>query len=70
MKQTKRHSLLESVVNILIGYFIALGSQLVIFPLYGVHIHLKDNILIGLYFTVISLIRSFLIRRYFTKLVQ
>ena len=65
--QTKLQSLIESGINILIGYLVALVSQLVIFPWFDIHIPLTDNLLIGFWFTVISLIRSYLVRRYFNK---
>lgn len=65
--QTKKQSLIESVVNILIGYFTAFFSQLLIFPLFDINIPIQDNLLIGLYFTLISLARSYLIRRYFNN---
>lgn len=65
--QTKKQSLIESVVNILIGYFTAVFSQLLIFPLFDIVIPIQDNLLIGLYFTLISLARSYLIRRYFNN---
>lgn len=68
MKQSKRHSLLESLTNILIGYFTAIGSQILVFPLFDIIIPLTDNLLIGLYFTVISLIRSYVIRRLFNSI--
>jgi len=68
MKQTKKHSLLESIINIIAGYFVALASQIVIFPMFNIHIPLSDNILIGLWFTGISVVRSFSIRRIFTGL--
>ena len=68
--QTKIQSLLESTVNILIGYFTALASQLLIFPLFNINITIQDNLLIGLYFTLISLIRSYLVRRYFNKKIK
>lgn len=67
MKQTKFESLIESIVNILIGYFTALFSQLLIFPMFDINIPIQDNLLIGLYFTLISLLRSYLVRRYFNK---
>ena len=63
--QTKLSSLLESFINILIGYLIALLSQIIIFPFFNIHITLQDNMYIGAWFTLISLIRSYLIRRYF-----
>ena len=65
--QTKLQSAIESAVNILIGYLVALASQLIVFPQFGINIPLADNLLIGFWFTVISLIRSYLVRRYFNK---
>lgn len=67
MTQSRLESLIESLMNILIGYLVALGSQLLIFPFFGIHISLSSNLLIGLWFTVISLIRSYTIRRWFNK---
>jgi hypothetical protein len=67
MKQTRRHSFIESCTNVLIGYFVALASQLVIFPMFGIHVAFRDNILIGLYFTAISILRSYALRRWFTQ---
>jgi hypothetical protein len=63
--QTRLGSFIESIINILIGYFFALGSQLIIFPLVGIHVSLSTNLWIGLWFTIISLIRSYFVRRYF-----
>ncbi len=68
--QTKFQSFIESLTNILIGYFTALGSQLLIFPLFNINIPIQDNLLIGLYFTLISLVRSYVLRRYFNKKVS
>ncbi len=65
--QTKYQSLIESLTNILIGYLTALLSQVLIFPLFDIDVSFQDNLLIGLYFTVISLLRSYLVRRCFNK---
>ena len=65
--QTKTQSFIESTTNILIGYIVAVISQLLVFPLFDIVVPLSDNLLIGAYFTVISLIRSYAIRRYFNK---
>ena len=65
--QLKRHSLLESVINVAVGYGVALLSQIVIFPIYGMEVPLSANIQIGVWFTVISIIRSYLLRRCFNK---
>ena len=69
MSQSKKHSMMESIVNILIGYSVAVISQLLVFPIYDIEVTFSDNLLIGLYFTIISLIRSYLVRRYFNARV-
>lgn len=68
MGQTKTQSFIESILNILIGYGVATGSQIIMFPWFDIHIPLSDNFIIGFYFTVISLVRSYLVRRLFNKL--
>jgi len=65
--QTKTQSLIESIINILIGYIVAVLSQLLVFPLFDIVVPFTDNLLIGAYFTVISLVRSYIVRRYFNK---
>lgn len=68
MKQAKKHSFIESVVNVVIGYGVAVASQVVIFPMFNIRIPLSDNFIIGLWFTVISIVRSYTLRRVFTGL--
>lgn len=63
--QTKKQSLLEAFVNIAIGYSVAIASQLVIFPMFGIDIATEDHLLIGFYFTIISITRTYLVRRYY-----
>lgn len=65
--QSKTQSLVESATNVAVGYLVALASQLVIFPLFDIHIDLADNLLIGAWFTVISLVRGYVIRRWFNR---
>lgn len=65
MQQSRLSSLIESLINIIIGYGIALLSQLAIFPMFDIHIPLSTNLWIGVWFTLISLIRSYVIRRWF-----
>lgn len=66
--QTKKMSFIESMANIAIGYLIAVLSQIVIFPMFSIHIPLRDNFLIGVWFTIISLIRSYFLRRLFNAI--
>jgi len=65
--QTRRHSAIESITNVAVGYLVALASQIIIFPFFGIHIPIQDNILIGLWFTIISIARSYCLRRIFTR---
>jgi membrane protein implicated in regulation of membrane protease activity len=65
MNQSRTASLIESVFNVVIGYGVALASQLAIFPMFGIHLPLSDNLAIGVWFTIISLVRSYAIRRWF-----
>jgi len=64
--QTRVESAIESVINVLIGYSIAVLSQIIIFPFFNIHIQVSENLAIGGYFTVISIIRSYIVRRFFT----
>jgi len=66
--QSRRMSLLESLANIAIGYLIAVATQMLVFPIFGIKIPARDNFLIGLIFTAVSLIRSYCLRRIFTRL--
>ena len=68
--QTKYQSLIESITNILIGYLTALLSQVLIFPIFDIDVTFQDNLLIGLYFTIIGLLRSYLVRRYFNERIN
>lgn len=65
--QRRWHSLIESVTNVLVGYFVAVASQIVVFPFFDIRIPIEDNLLIGCWFTVISICRSYIIRRWFTR---
>jgi len=58
-------SLIESLLNVAIGYVVAVVTQLVVFPNFGLDVSLSDNLLIGAFFTVVSIARSFAVRRLF-----
>jgi hypothetical protein len=66
--QTKAGSLIEALTNIAVGCGAAFASQLVIFTHYGLPVSLSVNAKMTLFFTVISLVRSFLLRRFFNWL--
>jgi hypothetical protein len=56
---------MEAVANVVIGYVVAIAAQMAIFPLFGIHIPPSEHLAIGLLFTVVSLARSYLLRRLF-----
>jgi uncharacterized protein YacL len=66
MKQSKMDSLMESVVNIVIGLIISTIANYLLLQLFlGFPMHLGTNVLISVVFTVISLVRSYSLRRAF-----
>lgn len=67
MSQSKSRSFKEAWVNIFIGYTINFCANLVVFPLFNYNISIHDNLIIGIIFTGVSLVRSYAIRRWFSK---
>lgn len=65
MNQTKLGSLYEQIINICIGACVALASQLVIFPLYNINPPISTNLGIMAWFTLISVVRGYIVRRWF-----
>lgn len=65
MKQSRTMSMLESIINIAVGFGISLTAQIFFLPLLGVQISLSQNITFALIMTVISIVRSYLLRRLF-----
>lgn len=65
MNQTRLESFVEAWVNVAIGFSINYVANLLIFPLFGMHISLSANLLMGFIYTVISVARSYAIRRWF-----
>jgi hypothetical protein len=66
--QTKAHSLLESMTTVGIGFIVAVCSQYLIYPLFGIDLGFGENLGVASCFTVISLIRSYIVRRVFNSL--
>jgi len=66
--QSKRMSLVESVLNVLIGLVVAVVAQIVVFPWFGIYIGLAQNLGIAAIFTVVSIARSYFVRRFFNWL--
>ena len=63
--QSRWLSFVEAVTNLVVGYALAVLTQIIVFPLFGLHASLGQNLLIGGLFTCISLARSYVLRRLF-----
>lgn len=63
--QTKLESAIETGVSIAIGFCVAFAANLVILPLFGFHPDLWANFWLTVFFTFVSIIRGFLVRRLF-----
>jgi hypothetical protein len=68
MAQTKLGSIAEVWANIAFGFTINYFANMLIFPLFGMHISAGNNFLLGGIYTVISLVRSYVLRRWFNGL--
>lgn len=67
MNQTKLQSLIEAIFNTAIGFIIGILSQMIIFPLLGMTVSFQTNLWIGFWFTIISVIRTYVVRRWFNE---
>ena len=65
MDQTRLGSLIEAGINVLIGFAINMCANFVILPLVGFEITLQQNLFIGVLYTLVSVARSYIVRRWF-----
>ncbi|MCL7465551.1 hypothetical protein [Phaeovulum sp. NW3] len=65
MTQSRLMSLVEAIANVIVGYGVAVSTQILIFPMFGLHTTLAQNLKIGVIFTIVSIARSFALRRVF-----
>ena len=69
MSQTVKGSLAEATANIAVGFGVNFTANLLILPLFGfTSLSVSKNLAIGLLYTVISLVRSYVLRRWFNGL--
>ena len=66
--QSKLFSLIESVTNVVVGFAVAVLANILVLPLFGFHPSIGEATSIGVIFTLISLCRSYIIRRTFNKI--
>ena len=70
MRQSRTMSLVEAGTNVLVGFWLAILTQIVVFPWFGLTATASDHLTIGLVFTVVSLARGYLLRRLFDRLTE
>lgn len=65
MTQSRRSSAMEAAISVSTGFVVSLAASPIVYPLFGHAFTLTQNIGITLVFTVLSLLRSYLVRRFF-----
>ena len=66
--QSKIQSFYESLLNIFIGWVVSVISSAIIFPMLGVDLPLEANLKASVFFTAISIVRTYFVRRLFNRL--
>ena len=65
--QSKKQSLIESLTSTTIGIIIGVVLNLTILPIFGYPVSVVDSLWISVIFTIVSIIRSYIIRRWFNS---
>ena len=65
LSQSRAMSLVESIANVAVGFGVALLTQTAVFPLFGLRVPLASHLVISAIFTLVSISRSYLLRRAF-----
>lgn len=68
--QSRALSLVEAAANVAVGYTVAVAANLLVLPAFGYAVSLRDASAMGLVFTLISLVRSYVLRRLFNSLAS
>lgn len=67
MSQSRRASFIEAITNVVVGYALAVATQYAVFPAFGLRVGFVENLGIGAVFVVVSLVRSYALRRLFER---
>ena len=65
--QSKRQSLIETLTSVFVGWLIGVILNMLVLPLFDYNVSLTDGVLISIIFTAVSVIRSYIIRRWFNS---
>lgn len=67
MQQSKRESLIETVVQTVVGLGVSIALQALLYPIMGIPVTFGQNLIITAVFFLASLLRGYLLRRLFNK---
>jgi hypothetical protein len=65
LSQTRLGSLAETTINMIVGFWLSVLVQGIVFPLFGYDLPLHSNMAIVAIFTIVSMARSYVLRRMF-----
>ena len=65
MTQTRRSSLIEAVLSTAIGFAVSVVLTALVMPAYGHDVTFSQNLQITAIFTIASIVRGYLVRRWF-----
>jgi hypothetical protein len=68
MSQSRKVSLVEAATNVAVGYGLAIVTQMIVFPWFGIEAALEDHLALGLAFVAVSLVRAYVLRRLFDRI--
>lgn len=68
--QTRLSSLIEAVINVAIGFVVSLVITAIVLPAYGHPVSWAENLQITGIFTVFSILRAYVVRRYFNARIH
>lgn len=67
MSQSRGMSFVEATANVVVGYVLAIITQMIVFPWFGLEAALSEHLAIGLVFVGVSLARGYVLRRIFEQ---
>ncbi len=68
--QSRKWSLIETFTNVFVGWITALAVQMAVFAMFGINVPFTTNLAMSVIFTVLSIVRGYLLRRYFNGILM
>ncbi len=68
MMQSRTMSFIEAATNVVVGFGLAVLTQVLVFPVFGIAVSFDQHVSIAVIFTLVSLARGYVLRRVFNAL--